>query len=104
MIADPKATRVLLFGYEPDGNMEGIDGWWADERKEPTVSEPTFTIDQVNALTEKARGLRPLVTAAYVRDGAIHLDLLFMAPKGVGLEANGPGALALGRRALANGW
>jgi hypothetical protein len=30
MVADKQTTRVLLFGYEADGNMEGIDGWWAD--------------------------------------------------------------------------
>jgi hypothetical protein len=28
MVADPEATGVLLFGYEADGNMDGIDGWW----------------------------------------------------------------------------
>jgi hypothetical protein len=30
MIADEQTTRVLLFGYEADGNMEGIDGWWSE--------------------------------------------------------------------------
>jgi hypothetical protein len=30
MVTDKHTTRVLLFGYEADGNMEGIDGWWAD--------------------------------------------------------------------------
>jgi hypothetical protein len=30
MVADKQTTRVLLFGYEADGNMEGIDGWWAE--------------------------------------------------------------------------
>jgi hypothetical protein len=30
MVADKRTTRVLLFGYETDGNMEGIDGWWSE--------------------------------------------------------------------------
>jgi hypothetical protein len=30
MVADKWATRVLLFGHDANGNMEGIDGWWAD--------------------------------------------------------------------------
>jgi hypothetical protein len=30
MVADARTTRVLLFGYEADGNMEGIDGWWSE--------------------------------------------------------------------------
>jgi hypothetical protein len=53
------------------------------------TTELTFTIDQVNALTEKARGLRAFITAMYIRDGALHLDLQFYAPKGLGWKRMG---------------
>jgi hypothetical protein len=53
------------------------------------VSEPTFTIDQVNALTEKCRGLRAFITSASMGDGEMHLHLLFMAPMGTGWKQMG---------------